>query len=250
MKVLGSYEKARIYIDRHYQESQEAKFHKRKTFPGPIITISREAGIGAAAICEKLIEYFNCYAIEDYNEWVYFDRSLIEKVMEDHHLPDHFRKFLIEEKTHKADSWIGEMLGVTPSKFSLLNKTRYTILKLAELGNVILVGRGANIITANFKSAFHVRLIAPMNYRIENAMRLYGTSKKNATQFIIEEDNARKNYILKYFHKDISDPLIYHSVINTNLLEFEEIAEIIGHCVIKKFPRFFSVHVNELINEG
>ena len=239
MKVLGSYEKARLYIDKHYLESEEAKFRKRKMNPGPIITISRETGIGAVAICEKLIEYFNHYAINDYNDWTYFDRDLIEKIMEDHHLPEHFRKYLSEEKQLKIDSWFGEILGISPSKLSLHHKTAQTILKLAAYGNVIVVGRGANIIMAKIPNAFHIRFVAPLSFRIENAMQLYNVDRKTATDFIKEEDESRKNYLWKYFHKNIEDPLLYHSIVNTNLLEFEEIAEMIGHCVIRRFPEFF-----------
>ncbi len=239
MKVLGSYEKARIYIDKHYQSSEEARIRKRKSNPGPVITISRQTGVGATAICEKLTEYFNRHAIDEYDDWTFFDRDLIEKVMEDHHLPEHFKKLLSEEKPAKIDSWFGEMLGITPSKLSLLHKTSHTILHLAEFGNVILVGRGSTILTANMERSFHVRLVAPLNYRIENSMRLYSVNHKKATEFIKEEDEARKNYIWKYFHKDVEDPLLYHAIINTNLLKFEEIAEMIGHCVMKRFPQFF-----------
>ncbi|MEW6702446.1 MAG: cytidylate kinase-like family protein [Bacteroidota bacterium] len=239
MKILGPYEKARIYIERNYQDSEEAKFQKRKKNPGPTITISREAGIDTAAICAKLIDYFNYYAIEDYNDWTYFDRDLIEKVVKDHHLPEYFKKFLSEEKPPKIGSWFGEIIGITPSKLSLLHKTSHTILKLAELGDVIIVGRGANIITAKEPNAFHVRLAAPLNYRIDNAIQLYNLERKMATEFIREEDDERKNFIWKYFHKNIEDPLLYHCLINVNLLGLEEIAEMIGHYVIKKFPQFF-----------
>jgi cytidylate kinase len=249
MKVLGTYEKARIYIDRHYQETNEAKVHKRKMNPGPVITISRQTGVGATAICEKLTEYFNRNAIEEYDDWTFFDRDLIEKVMEDHHLPEHFKKLLSEEKPAKIDSWFSEILGITPSKLSLLHKTSHTVLRLAEFGNVILVGRGANIITASLEKSFHVRLVAPLNFRIENAMRLYNVDHNTASEFIKREDEGRKNYLWKYFHKNIDDPLLYHSVINTNLLESQEIAEMIGHCVIRKFPQFFKENLKEEISE-
>jgi cytidylate kinase len=249
MKVLGSYERARIYIDKHYQESDEAKFHKRKLNPGPIITISRETGIGATAICENLTEYFNRYAITGYRDWTFFDRDLIEKIMEDHNLPDHFRKFLSEEKPTTIDSWFGEILGISPSNISLLHKTVHTIMKLAEFGNTIIVGRASNIILLNKPNAFHVRLVAPLNFRIENAVKLYNVDHKAAAEFIKHKDEERKNYFWKYFHKNIDDPLLYHSVINTNLLAFEEIAEMIGHCVIRKFPKFFSSTIKETAAE-
>ena len=249
MKIVSPYEKARIYIDKHYQESDEARLHKRKLNPGPTITISRETGIGAAAICEKLIEYLHKYALPEHNDWAYFDKELIQKVMEDHHLPAHFRKLLEEEKPPKIDAWFSEMLGITPSKISLLHKKRQTILKLAEFGNVIIVGQGGNIITELLPTALHIRLVAPFNFRIETAMKLYNVDHKQATEFIQKEDEARKTFILKYFHKNIEDPHIYHAVINTNLLKFEEIAEMIGHYIIRKFPRYFSTVSEKLINE-
>ena len=239
MKVLSAYERAKLYIEKHYNESEEVKQRKRRLNPGPIITISRQTGIGAAFISERLAEYFTKKAVPGYDDWTYFDKDLVEKVIEDHHLPEHFRKFLSEEKPGKIDSWISEMLGISPSKFLLLHKTSQTILKLAEMGNVIFVENGSNFITSIFSNAFHIRLIAPIDYRVENAVSLYNVEKKKAAEFIKEEDHARKEYIWKYFHKDIDDPLLYHAMINVNYLKPDEIAEMIGHCVMRRFPTFF-----------
>lgn len=246
MKILSPYEKARVYINQHSHEDEKAL--RRKQNPGPTITISRETGIGASAVCEKLVEYFNKAAIEGYSDWTFFDRDLIEKIMEDHHLPEHFRKFLNEEKPAKA-TWVGEIIGVTPARLTLLRKTTQTIKKLAEFGNAIITGRGANIILEKLPNTFHVRLVAPLSFRIENAMKLYHVDRKTITDFIREEDEARKNYIAKYFHKNIEDPLLYHAVINVNLLDTEEIARMISNCVIKKFTQFFTHQHKHSIDE-
>jgi cytidylate kinase len=247
MKVLGSYEKARIYIEKASSEDLKAK--KRRQNPGPMITLSRETGIGAIAICEKLTEYLNLYAIDDYKDWAYFDKDLIEKVMSDHHMPEHFRKLLSSERPPKMDEWFGEILGINPSKLSLVHKTAQTILKFAETGNVVIVGRGAQFITAKLHNVLNVRLVAPVNYRIENSMQLYDVDRKAATEFIKKEDEERKEFIWKYFHKNVEDPHLYHTVINTNLLKPEEVAEMIGHCVIRKFSKFFLTSYSEAINE-
>jgi cytidylate kinase len=237
MKVLGAYEKARIYIEKHSKESDLASSRKIILNPGPTITISRESGIGATNICTKLIEYFKGKDVNGAQDWIYLDKDLISKIMEDHNLPSHFRKFLEEEKPPKLDAWFGEILGISPSKILLLNKTVKTIKQLAEYGNVIIVGRGANIILANHEKSFHVRLVAPLNYRIESTMILYNLDSKAASDFIKSEDEARKNYISKFFHKNIDEPHLYHAVININLLSPVEVAEMIGHCVIKRFMR-------------
>lgn len=237
MKNLNSYQKAFNYIKKNSLQDQIRI--KRKENPGPVLTISRQTGIGAAIICEHLVNFFNQNAIEYYDDWTYFDKELINKVIEDHQMPEHFKKFLEEESPSKIDSWFGEILGITPSKLSLLNKTKKTIFHLAEFGNVIIVGRGANLILSNHPKSFHIRLVAPLNYRIENAMKLYNLTKKEATDFILEEDEKRKEFILKYFHKDIEDHLLYNVTINTSSFNHEEIALMIGNCILRKFPQYF-----------
>ncbi|NOX66202.1 MAG: cytidylate kinase-like family protein [Chlorobi bacterium] len=238
-KTLTPLEKVRLYIETHTKISEEAKLKMRKLNPGPAITISRETGIGAEVICEKLIQYFKTHVKDKSIEWAYFDKNLIKKVLEDNNLPDRLNKFMTEEKTSTMDSMLNELIGIHPSRLKLFHKISKTIYQLAELGNVIIVGRGGNIITANLSNAYHIRLVAPLKVRVETAQKLYGYDKKTTYNFIKKEDKARRDHIKKYYHKDIDDPLLYHLTINTNLLSFDDIAEIIGQLVIRRFPEMF-----------
>ncbi|OGU54808.1 MAG: hypothetical protein A2V66_06890 [Ignavibacteria bacterium RBG_13_36_8] len=239
MKVLGGYEKARLYIESHAELSEEAEHQRKKLSAGPCITISRQTGIGAVTICDKLVNYLERFTKPGSSQWTYFDRELIDQVINDHNLPDRFKNFITDTKSHTLDSLFGELLGIQPSKIFLFRKTSKTILRLAEYGNVIIVGRGANIITKNLSKTFHVRLVAPLADRIESAQTLYGNSQKKTEVFIKKEDTARRKYIRTYFHQGIEDSLLYHVIINTHFLSLDEIAEMIGHCVIKKFPGDF-----------
>lgn len=239
MKVLGSYEKARLYIEAHSTSEYDSIIQIRNINPGPCITISRETGIGAERICELLIDYLLHYSNSFYSNWAYFDKNLIEKVISDHDLPAHFRDFLENERSSSIDSMFSEILKIHPSTIKLLHKTSQTILRLARFGNVIIIGRAANVITAELKNAFHVRLVAPVKFRIHNAQQLYQMDRKTATRFIETEDKARKEFLKKYFHQDIEDPKNYHLVLNTYLMSFDEVAETIGNIIIKKYPYAF-----------
>ncbi|MFC2133070.1 AAA family ATPase [Bacteroidota bacterium] len=241
MKVLSGYEKARLYIESQSEHSEEAEYKRKKTTAGPCITISRQTGIGAVRICNDLVNYLQPRAKSDSPKWTYFDRELIDKVIEDHNIPERFKKFITDTKSHTLDSIYGELMGMQPSKVFILKKTSKTILRLVEYGNVIIVGRGAQIITAKIPKTFHVRLIAPLNDRIENARILYGGTVKESEKFIRKEDIARRKYIKTYFHKDIEDPLLYNLIINTRGLEFNQIGEMIGHCVVKKYHDDFRI---------
>ena len=132
-----------------------------------------------------------------------------------------------------------ELLGGQPPIFNLIHKTTQTILQLAQIGNVIILDRGANIITSKLHNSFHVRLVAPLEYRIDHIQELYNYDRTKAIDFIKHEDMDRKDFVSTYFHKDVSDPLLYNLVINTHENNDKVIAEIIVNAVLKKFPDFF-----------
>lgn len=171
--------------------------------------------------------------------WTFFDRKLIEKILEDHHLPKQLRKYLQEDKYSHLSSAVNELLGLHPSHWTLLHHTTETILQLARMGKVVIVGRGGNIITSKLKNAFHVRLIAPLDNRIKHIMDVHKMNRQDAESYIKKEDSARGKYLKSNFFKDIKDPALYHLVVNTTLLSYKEAAEIIADVVMKKFSKFF-----------
>jgi len=123
-----------------------------------------------------------------------------------------------------------------PPSWMLVRKSADTILHLAELGNVILIGRAANLITARLDYAFHVRLTGSVAHRAHYMEQLEGLSPKAAREFIRQEDRARERYVRTYFNKDINDPLLYHLVINTDLVSYEQAARLISQAVWQRMP--------------
>jgi hypothetical protein len=163
--------------------------------------------------------------------WAVFDRNLVEKVLEDHNLPDRLAKFMPEDRISEMSDTMDELFGLHPPSWTLVRKTTETILRLAELGNVILIGRGANVITARLDSVFHVRLIGSLEARVRNMQKVNQSSVKAALELIQKEDIGRRRYLKKYFNKDIDDPLQYHLVINTDLVSYEEAAGMIANAM-------------------
>ncbi|OGU38860.1 MAG: hypothetical protein A2315_03925 [Ignavibacteria bacterium RIFOXYB2_FULL_35_12] len=239
MLISGALEKARLYIETH---SKEKELNKKEKFEkGPCITISRETGAGAEEITDKLVEILQKYRKENQPDWTIFDKNLIEKVIEDHHLPKTLSEVFDEKKYSSILSFASEVLVGQPSVQTLVHKTTQTILSLAELGNVIIVGRGGNIVTADLSNSFHVRLVAPLEDRINRVKEVYGYDTKQATDFLKKDDQARKNYLSTYFHKQIDDPLIYHLTINTHHFSYDHAAELIADAVMTKFPKRFNI---------
>ncbi len=230
MPVIGSFEKAK-----HYIESHEKMLDSRKHKGAPCITISRETGTGADRVGEALINYFTQFNVP----FTLFDKNLIDKVLEDNDLPQKLSSYLPEAKFPAIKTAMNEMFGLHPPIMSLLHKTTKTILQLAEMGDVIIVGRGANIITAKLYNCFHIRLIAPVDLRIKNMETFYNMTPKEATEFVKKEDESRNKYVKINYNRDVNDLTQYHLVLNTGQLSNEEIAEIVGGTVVMKFPERF-----------
>ncbi|MGA8262952.1 MAG: cytidylate kinase-like family protein [Ignavibacteriaceae bacterium] len=244
MQALGAYEKCKRYIECHSQHTDEFSQHLRTKGLFPTLTISRQTGAGAARVGEKFIELISKVPTDCNCEWAYFDKNLIEKVLADYNLPDFFSNLKIEDKYSGIESLVKDFMWPNESKWSLARKTSKTILKLANIGNVVIVGRGANIITAKLKNVFHVRLVAPLDHRIKHIQEYFGMSNKEAGDYIIREEAARKKYLKSYFFKDIDDQLQYHLILNTQLLGYEEAAGLIARSVVKRFPKIYAEPVH------
>lgn len=239
MLFSGALEKARLYIETHSKEKEPYK--KGKFEKGPCITISRETGAGADIISQKLIKNLQNYKKENLPDWTIFDKNLIEKVLEDHNLPKTLSEVFDERKYSSMLSFASELLAGQPSVHTLVHKTTQTILSLAEIGNVVIIGRGANIVTAHLSNSFHVRLVATLEDRIKYVQQHCGYDLKKATEFLKKDDQSRRNYISTYFHKQIDDPLLYHLIINTHRLSYDNAAELIADAVMTKFPKSFNL---------
>src|SRR6185369_11998039 len=110
--------------------------------------------------------------------WMIFDRNLVEKVLEDHNLPGRLAKFMPEDRISGVSDTMDELFGLHPASWILVRKISETILHLAEMGNVIVIGRGANVITSKLSHVFHVRLVGSLENRVKHLQELNRVSAR------------------------------------------------------------------------
>ena len=198
------------------------------------VTISRQTGSGGHAVAAKLVELLQAGTPPDQPPWTVFDRNLVEKVLEDHHLSSRLARFMPEDRIGELSDTIDELFGLHPPSWTLVRKSSDTILRLAELGNVILIGRAANVITRRLPFVFHVRLVGSLEQRVKYMQEVEHLDHKSALALVDREDLGRRRYLKKYFDQEIDDPLLYHMVLNTDLVPYEEAARLIADAVTVK----------------
>jgi cytidylate kinase len=197
----------------------------------PAVTLSRMCGSRGRTVASALAEYLQSHTSSEHR-WTIFDKDLIEKVLEDHHLSKRIADFLPEGHKSLFAETIERLRGLHPPTATIVKQTAETVWNLAASGYVILVGRAAAVITEKLDTVFRVRLVGSLEKRIAWVQELYEMGRTDARQFIKSQDAARRSYMKQHFDREIDDPLLYHMIINTDYVSHEMAARLIGDAVI------------------
>lgn len=206
---------------------------------GPAVTISYQAGSGAHEIAIRLAELLSARAHPKSVPWTVFDRQLVERALEDHHMSQSLAKFIPEDRQSSLRQAMDTLFGVIPSAWDMVPIIAETVLALADAGHVILVGRGANFITATRPNVFHVRLMGSLQKRIQRVQEREQLTLEGATRSVTEEDRARGRYVKAHFGVGVEDELLYHLVLNTDRVPLADAAGLISDAARRCFPGIF-----------
>lgn len=209
-----------------------------------IITISRQIGSMGDELAERLSQelgyrYFDKLLMTeiavasglseaeviDYNEDNYKIKNFFEQLFN--------RKTPLGKITVKEKDEMGRTV-ITTKTFDEENSLAFTqavIKKLVDWDNVVIVGRGGQILLRNVPHTLHLRVIAPLEFRIENIMKKKGFSREDALKYISEKDRAVQEYLYRFYNVDWNDPELYHMVINMGMWNLDKIVKVIKETI-------------------
>jgi cytidylate kinase len=194
------------------------------------LAVSRQSGSGGTSFARALARLLNGEAPAGVL-WTVFNGNLITHMLEANHLPLHLARYLPEDKVSEINASIGELVGLHPSLWVLIQKLNATIRELAQHNHVIIVGRGAKFATRDLAGGVHIRLVAPADYRAKHLAQLYDISERDAMTLNAKRDAGRRRYVKTTFNADIDDPRSYDLVLNTAEIPIPEAANIAASLV-------------------
>ena len=174
-------------------------------FPGPVVTISRQAGCSAQRIAIKLSKILTGYSyMSDTKtdaEWHWVDKDYFTQVVSD------MIKEIKEGDFDDAEEAI-KMLEQVSHAFSdetiydisdvkLIETLKGVICKLACQGRTIIVGRSAGVVLKDIPNKLNIRFEAPLEWRINRIMQIKDFSQAEAVKYITMADNKRDSFIEK-----------------------------------------------------
>ncbi len=185
-----------------------------------IINIGRQLGSGGRTIGKMLAEELEC---------VFYDKEILnlaakesgfsERFFAQHDENKNFFRTLFHLHTqHVSDN------NFYPNNFSQESLFQFqadAILKAAEHGRCVFVGRCADYILRDNPYAINIFITADLDYRAMQVSKRHGCSREEALKIIHEKENSRAEYYNYYTGKKWGHASSYDLCVNTGVLGLE-----------------------------
>jgi cytidylate kinase len=108
-----------------------------------------------------------------------------------------------------------------------------TLFELAELDNAVFLRGGGQWLLRGIPHVLRVRVIAPFEHRVKcwvkrvAAMTGETPSQRAAADFVRRDDSEKAGRMRYLYEVDISDPMLYEIFVNTEMLKYESVVEMI-----------------------
>jgi cytidylate kinase len=196
-----------------------------------VITISRELGSEGDTICDMICEKTGLSRM---------DKALLMQIAEEAGID--VEEVIEMEKgfTKRARLVSGEMTSLYRKQASAFDGSRAiddktyaqvlreTLEDHARQGNVLIVGRGGQMVLRDWPGALHVRLFAPEEVRVQRLMARQGLSQTEAARMVQQSDEQKRQFIRQMFNNaDWRNPKYYHLTIDTGRIPLATVAELI-----------------------
>ncbi|MDA8242859.1 MAG: cytidylate kinase-like family protein [Elusimicrobia bacterium] len=185
----------------------------------PVIALSRLPGCNTSDIAAETAKRLG---------FEVFDGKLMTLVAEDAGLSENVVKTLDEKAVSVMDDWIKSITKERHlSSEGMFLRLLRIVTAIASHGRAVLVGRACSMILPP-DECLRVLLIAPLETRVSNVVRKTGCSYDEARKSVIQKESDRRAFVRKHFNADMTDPLHYDVVINTDKLDVASAAGIIA----------------------
>lgn len=227
----------------------------------PVVTVSSQYGAGARDVARRVsrdlgLEYIDQTVLVDASRQL--GRTVSEVAEKDERTDSlrarlgHFLQRALERSA--AGGAIDPMLGsgnlelmlsqsyqeLTESGSgvvddrAILATTSQIMESIAQRGNVVIIGRGSQMVLRETPDATHVQLVASPDVALSRVQQWEGVDEVMAARSIEEFNKGRAAFHQKFWNVDVWSPLLYDVVINTTHLNYVQAAQLIATVVEKK----------------
>ena len=192
------------------------------------ITISREYGCAGFRIGDSLAAALNSTQKEGLAPWTVYDHKLVDLVCKNHKLNRVLVESLDNQSKHIFGDYIKGIFTGEPSSIQVFKKCAETIFQLASKGRVIIIGRASCLITDKLTGGFHIRIVAPFEWRIKQVAAYENIADpKEARSYVVKNDRERGKFAKYFLGRSLKTPTLYDMILNQQRFDVEAIVNLI-----------------------
>lgn len=164
-----------------------------------VITISRQVGSLGTEIAQAVARELH---------YEYIDKDKIGQALVGYGLPVTAVEKFDEKEPSFWDSW-------QVQKRRFLHFLQAAIYDFASQGDVVIMGRGGQVLLRNLPGILHVRVVAPFAIRVRRVVEREKGEEGVVAEMLRRSDRDSAGFIRFFFDADWDDPGLYDLVINT-----------------------------------
>jgi cytidylate kinase len=180
-----------------------------------VVTIAHSAYSGGSAIAEKVASILKYRSI---------DREVLIEASKRYGIPEAKYTEVLEAEGHWWERW-RESLRLY--RITL----QAAMCDVAEGGELVYYGRAGRQLLPGIDHVLKVLIVAPMEYRIEQARAQKGMDQETARQYLKELDRVRSRRFRALFNDDWQDPVGQDVVLNGSRFSADVAASLIADTV-------------------
>jgi cytidylate kinase len=184
-----------------------------------IVTISRQLGSIDKEIAQSMARLWH---------YEYIDRRKILDEMAAQ--GSQWEEFGKEFDEHYPNIW--ERFDWSFTGFVTLGQS--IILNYALKDNVMIVGRGGNFLLGEVPFSLNVRIVGPLEQRLEAIMKRENMSRSAAEIFVKKVDKEVSRWVHYVYGKNIDDPSAYDLFFDIGVLPIHEVMAAIKAALLEK----------------
>ena len=220
------------YLNKRMTETEVVK-KSENPVAGPVITISREVGCNGVKLARLIAARLNSKNPEF--SWKVISKEVFHESAKELKMePEQVRKSMQQSERFTFEEMLKAFYDKNYKSDLTIGKTmKRVILQIATDGHCIIVGRAGHIIARNIKQAVHIRLIAPLDYRINTIMQNNHLSNEEALNFINKVEKERMAFRKAILKQDPQNEL-FDITLNRAAFSDDEIIELIECIAMRK----------------
>ena len=190
-----------------------------------IITISREFGSGGKAVGKAVAEKLG---------YKFYDAEIIDEVVRSSGISKEIVEKYDEYATYKNSLLYAIAInsaGDSYNRLSIANRVQIAqtevIKRIADEGNCVIIGRGADYILREREDCLNVFIRADIAFRAKRVTEIYGDVGKKIESYLEDKDTRRRVFYRSFTMREWGVIENYNLVLDSGSIGIENCADII-----------------------